>query len=141
VFISRRVKSRVRVMRAAVCGVQGVGSKGGVGVALKVGQTTLAFVTCHLEAKKNEMRRQQYRTLVQRMGRKLGEPGLDLPVQFHHVIWCGDLNYRCVSEEGDYLSSEYVVDMLQQGRNREVSGVGGWSPYTADLTGLLHVTW
>jgi len=65
-----------------------------------------------------------YSNLIQRLGKKLGEPGLDLNIQFHHVIWAGDLNYRCVGSDGGYISSQEVVKMLREGRNREVRGGG-----------------
>ena len=58
----------------------------------------MAFISCHLEAgNKFEERRAQYQELSYELGGKLGHgAGVDLGTQFHHVVWVGDLNYRCV---------------------------------------------
>jgi hypothetical protein len=70
------------------------GSKGGVGVAMGIYDTTIAFVNAHMASKRPEMRRAQYAELVDRLGVKLGGRGFGLNESFHHVIWMGDLNYH-----------------------------------------------
>ena len=32
-----------------------------------------------------------------------------------HVIWCGDLNYRCVARDGGAIDAESVVRLLERG--------------------------
>ena len=54
----------------------------------------IAVLITHLEANKKETRRTQFRELMNNLGSQLGERDFDLTTQFHHVIWCGDLNYR-----------------------------------------------
>jgi hypothetical protein len=55
----------------------------------------------HLEAgNKFEERRGQYREVSLGLGTKLGEEGFDLAQQFHHTVWVGDMNYRCVQGAG-----------------------------------------
>ena len=58
----------------------------------------MVFISCHLEAgNKFEERRAQYQELSYELGGKLGHgAGVDLGTQFHHIVWVGDLNYRCV---------------------------------------------
>ena len=73
-------------------------SKGGVAAALALDGQSVAFVSCHLDAgNKFEERRAQYREISAGLGAKLGcEEGADLAQCFHHVVWAGDMNYRCV---------------------------------------------
>lgn len=87
------------------------GSKGGVGVALGVYDSTIAFVTAHMASKRIDMRRQQYCDLVERLGAKLGGRGFQLTEEFHHVVWMGDLNYHCSK-----CSAEEAAAMLRTGR-------------------------
>lgn len=70
------------------------GSKGGVGVGLGVYDSTIAFVNVHLASKRIDLRRQQYKDLVERLGAKLGGRGYALNEEFHHVVWMGDTNYH-----------------------------------------------
>ncbi|KAA0152003.1 hypothetical protein FNF27_05252 [Cafeteria roenbergensis] len=87
------------------------GSKGGVGVALGVYDSTMAFVTAHMASKRIDMRRQQYCDLVERLGAKLGGRGFHMTEEFHHVVWMGDLNYHCAG-----CSAEEAAACLRQGR-------------------------
>lgn len=89
-------------------------------MALNISGTTIVLVTCHLEAMKRDVRRAQYRELMQQLGEKLGEKDLDLTVQFHHVIWTGDLNYRCVETNGEPMAAERVASMLRSGLNGQL---------------------
>ena len=87
------------------------GSKGGVGVALGVYDSTMAFVTAHMASKRLDMRRQQYCDLVERLGAKLGGRGFHMTEEFHHVVWMGDLNYHCAG-----CSAEEAAAHIRQGR-------------------------
>jgi hypothetical protein len=86
-------------------------------VALNIAGSTIVLVTCHLEAMKRDVRRAQYKELMSQLGEKLGEKDFDLAVQFHHVIWTGDLNYRCVEVNGDPMPADRVAAMLSNGLN------------------------
>lgn len=91
-------------------------SSGGVAVALSVYQRTMAFVCCQLDLKNNEVRKEQYTSLLTGLGSQLAESGFHLNEQFHHVVWCGDFNYTLVDTSGNKMPSETVVKMLQDGR-------------------------
>jgi hypothetical protein len=119
VFVNKKLfGTGVRLLGCVAQAVEKLGSKGGVAVALKVMHSTICFVTCHLEAKHNEVRRAQYKELVSQLGSQLGENGFDLTAQFSHVVWTGDLNYRCVKTNGTPMPAEEVVVLLQNGENR-----------------------
>ena len=110
----------VRLLSCVAHPLEKFGSKGGVAVAINVRGSTVVFVTCHLEASKRDVRRQQYRELVVGLGEKLGIAKLDLQSQFHHIIWTGDLNYRCVERSGEPMASERALAFLQRGNNFEL---------------------
>ncbi|GIL84443.1 hypothetical protein Vretifemale_13061, partial [Volvox reticuliferus] len=88
--------SDVRTSKQAT-GVAGVATnKGGVGISLRVWETTIAFVNSHLAAHQDRTRARNnnYRDIIR--GLKLDWQGsnMDVLTAFHHVIWVGDLNYR-----------------------------------------------
>ncbi|GIL56823.1 hypothetical protein Vafri_12132 [Volvox africanus] len=88
--------SDVRTSKQAT-GVAGVATnKGGVGISLRVWETTMAFVNSHLAAHqdRSRARNNNYRDIIR--GLKLDSQGsnMDVLTAFHHVIWVGDLNYR-----------------------------------------------
>ena len=99
-YVRKALMKDVRVLACVAHNLEKLGSKGGVAVALDVAGSTVVIATCHLEAMKRDTRRTQYRELMKELGASLGERGYDLPSQFHHVIWTGDLNYRCVERTG-----------------------------------------
>merc|ERR1711871_1276068 len=73
-----------------------VGNKGGLLVRFVCGDTSLAFVSCHLAAHEGEKHRRArndncYEVLE---GARVGIETLDVVPQTHHVFWMGDLNYR-----------------------------------------------
>jgi hypothetical protein len=69
-------------------------NKGGVATALQVWDTSLCFVNSHLAAHQGATKRRNsdYSEIVE--GLQLGERGMDIMNQFHHLVWVGDLNYR-----------------------------------------------
>lgn len=71
-----------------------VGNKGAVGVAFRYHETSLCFLSSHLAAHQEQvdMRNQNYYEIVEEL--HLGNQAFDLTNHFHHVFWCGDLNYR-----------------------------------------------
>jgi hypothetical protein len=94
-------------------------SKGAVAVALSIHSKIFLFLSCHLDASKHELRRHQYRDLLLSLGTQLGEESFPLVSQCHHVIWCGDLNYRLTDPFTQQpLSSERVLTALERGEQR-----------------------
>lgn len=78
-------------------GLGHVGSnKGGVCTVMHLWDTSLCFVNSHLAAHQNfvERRNSDYCEIAASPNLVLGEPGMDIMSQFHHVVWMGDLNYR-----------------------------------------------
>ena len=119
-FVRESQAERVEVLRVANRAFTSLGSKGAVAALLRVdGATTVCFVTCHMEAHSNDLRRAQYRLAQSALGQRLGEAGWALNCQAHHVIWCGDLNYRCVAPDGGSVASDTILGLLREGRNRE----------------------
>jgi hypothetical protein len=116
-YVRRGAKAQVRVLGCVAHPLEKLGSKGGVAVALAIRGATVVFVTCHLEAAKRDTRRLQVRELLRELGDKLGHPGFGLTAQFHHVVWCGDLNYRCVEADGAPMAADKCGAMLRAGQN------------------------
>ncbi|GAB0493984.1 hypothetical protein MMPV_005272 [Pyropia vietnamensis] len=80
-----------------------VGNKGAVGVVLRLGDTSVAFINAHLAAhdgpKYRRERQEDVKDLVRSLERdradaKRGDGGLPLFHRFTHLFWMGDLNYR-----------------------------------------------
>lgn len=74
---------------------------------------TMAFINAYLSDKKAVSRRQQYMDLCERLGKKMGARGFQLNEQFHHVIWMGDLNYKCHT-----INAEQAMSLITEGRHR-----------------------
>jgi len=85
------------------------GSKGGAAVVLHLAGTTIAFVSCHLPANSLDGRRDAFKYLVNQLGEALGDPSFSLTLQFHHVIWMGDLNYRMHD-----ITIDRVMELIEQ---------------------------
>eukprot|EP00742_Colponemidia_sp_Colp-10_P004786 GILJ01005106.1.p1 GENE.GILJ01005106.1~~GILJ01005106.1.p1 ORF type:complete len:859 (-),score=93.67 GILJ01005106.1:299-2875(-) len=97
-FLNRSLRQGgfVRLLKnAAVSLGLSEGSKGGVGAVLWVMGSTIAFINCHLSANSVQERRHGYQYLVDHLGNELGNRFFQLNEQFHHIVWMGDLNYRC----------------------------------------------
>eukprot|EP01062_Namystynia_karyoxenos_P077343 TRINITY_DN7763_c0_g1_i1.p1 TRINITY_DN7763_c0_g1~~TRINITY_DN7763_c0_g1_i1.p1 ORF type:complete len:775 (+),score=393.07 TRINITY_DN7763_c0_g1_i1:103-2325(+) len=97
------------------------GMKGGVGIALKFHNTSMAFVNCHLAARleRCNMRNINVAEIVNQI--QLANKDIDLCSQFHHVFFMGDMNYRVEMEHAeaeDLIASKqylkiYAQDQLQ----------------------------
>ncbi|GLI66127.1 hypothetical protein VaNZ11_009857 [Volvox africanus] len=88
--------SDVRTAKQAT-GVAGVATnKGGVGISLRVWETTMAFVNSHLAAHQDRTRARNnnYREIIRGLKLDCQGSNMDVLTAFHHVIWVGDLNYR-----------------------------------------------
>jgi hypothetical protein len=76
-------------------GIMGImGNKGGVAVAMRLHTLSLCFVNSHLAAhtEKNADRHRMFEEIDS--GLKVGNNELDMSMQFDHLFWIGDLNYR-----------------------------------------------
>lgn len=93
-----------------------VQSRGAVAAAISVFGRNILFINSHLEAKNNDIRREQYTKLVVALGSQLAETGYHLTEQFHHVIWFGDLNYRLVDTSGNRMPVDTAVKLMEDGR-------------------------
>ena len=121
IFIHERLLPVTRVLAVTRRAFSPIHSKGGVAAVLSIAGSTVVFITCHLEAHKNDMRRSQIRDLISHLGSQLAEEGFHIISQFHHVIWCGDFNYRLVDPElNTPLPADLAVQMLRDGQNRKL---------------------
>lgn len=105
-------QGRIHVLASAAHCVQQYSSKGGAATVLRIDLSTLCFVTCHLEAKRHDERRRQYRELVQVLGGALADrPGVDLTSLCDHLVFAGDLNFKmCVGGSGPLKTTTEVLD-------------------------------
>jgi hypothetical protein len=128
VFVSERLRKRgFRVISTGSRGLDRFSSKGAAGVSVAIANgagtaVTLAFLSSHLEAgDKSEARKQQYRDLSEKISGLLCAPGLEMTTQFHHVVWVGDMNYRCVEADGGPLMKpDAVLKALECGEVRKL---------------------
>jgi phosphatidylinositol-3,4,5-trisphosphate 5-phosphatase 2 len=111
-----------------------IGNKGGVGVAFYFNDTPLMFVTCHLAAhqKKVADRNTNYRDIMKSFSSKFAPDPFSIHSGFHHIFWCGDLNYRVdhpreevlnLIREGNYLGL-LNVDQLKRERDNQNCFIG-----------------
>lgn len=105
-------QGRLRVLASAAHCVQQYSSKGGAATVLSIDLSTLCFVTCHLEARRHDERRRQYRELVQVLGGALADrPGVDLTSLCDHIVVAGDLNFKmCAGGSGPLKTTTEVLD-------------------------------
>lgn len=69
-------------------------NKGGVGIACRVWDTSVCFLNSHLAAHDDQYQRRNDDFAEIVGGCKFGEK-LECTQAFHHLVWMGDLNYRC----------------------------------------------
>jgi len=91
------------------------GSKGAVGMVVRIFDTTVACISCHLSAAALAERVDQYRKVVDGLGNTLGNKFFQLNSQFHHILWMGDMNYRLMDIEIDK-----AVSLLSAGNFKEL---------------------
>jgi len=122
--------TKVHVASAATGGPGGMlGNKGGLVVRLRLGATSLAFVSCHLAAHSHMLSRRNHNCseLLRETASALGPRHLTAAAQFDHVFWLGDLNYRtdlnaaaaAAGEEAPFPTDEehhgQVLRLVEQG--------------------------
>lgn len=116
IFVRSSLLGDVSVLATASHSLSASSSRGAVAVALSVLGRTVAFVSCHLDAKQVDKRREHFQQIVAALGSQLGESGFHLNEQFHHIVWFGDLNYRLVDTSGNAMPVESAVKMLEDKR-------------------------
>jgi hypothetical protein len=104
-----------------------IGNKGGCLISLRVCDTTLCFVGCHLAARPERIKKREddYRAIISRSCGYLGQSSTELTHQFDHVIWSGDLNYRVD------IPFDEVVDLTSQRQWATIAGASSSSMIVA----------
>lgn len=69
-------------------------NKGGVGIACRVWDTSLCFLNSHLAAH-DDMCARRNDDFAEIVGGCMFGEKLECTQAFHHLVWMGDLNYRC----------------------------------------------
>mmetsp|Transcript_24844 Transcript_24844/g.41402 ORF Transcript_24844/g.41402 Transcript_24844/m.41402 type:complete len:642 (+) Transcript_24844:209-2134(+) len=71
-------------------------NKGGILVTMEVDGTKLAFISCHLTAHEGVKHCEERNASIYEIfgGVRAGDERFDVSVQFHHLFWMGDMNYR-----------------------------------------------
>ena len=124
----------VSYLSSGACRVGKTGSKGGVGILIRVLGSSVVFVNCHLAANSQTKRIEHYRKISSKLGAKIGLKDFELTEQFRHIVWMGDVNYRLVD-----VDAETVLSRIALGRRRELFELDGlvlhqkqgvaWEPY------------
>ena len=70
------------------------GNKGGVAVRVRVGTAELCFINSHLAAH-DDMERRRNDDFAEIVGGCAFGEKVECVQAFHHLVWFGDLNYRC----------------------------------------------
>lgn len=110
-FVSERIRRHVQLCKEAGVSLGFTeGSKGAAGFVLKIFSTTIAFLSCHMSSRTISDRRDSYTSLIEGLGNSLGDHYFQLLEQFHHIVWCGDCNYRLQS-----LSAPLACQYIQSG--------------------------
>ena len=127
----------VSYLSSGACRVGKTGSKGGVGILIRVLGSSVVFVNCHLAANSQTKRIEHYRKISSKLGAKIGLKDFELTEQFRHIVWMGDVNYRLVD-----VDAETVLSRIALGRRRELFELDGlvlhqkqgvaWEPYVCD---------
>ncbi|KAL1518982.1 hypothetical protein AB1Y20_003251 [Prymnesium parvum] len=105
VYARRELLPQVSHVHSAhvACGIGDVlGNKGGVGISLCVGRTSILFINSHLAAHQHKVneRNTDYHRINATLGLHPPIPpddtarGAGCVAEFDRVIWCGDMNYR-----------------------------------------------
>ena len=71
-----------------------IANKGGVGVSVKVWDTSVCFINSHLAAH-DDMTRRRNDDFAEIVGGCFFGEKVECVHAFHHLVWFGDLNYRC----------------------------------------------
>lgn len=115
------------------------GSKGAVGALMRVKDTTLLAVSCHLAKHDLQKRRDQYGEICRKLAEGLAvssvssapsasaSPGAsapspsavsgigDLHCQYHHIIWFGDMNYHIKKVDEGGCTADEAISCVRDG--------------------------
>ena len=91
---------------AIACGIGNtLGNKGGVGIGLRVGHTSLLLVACHLASGQRKVAERNADVLAIDSRLQLVGPTQSstshasrATLRFDRVLWCGDMNYRVAGQ-------------------------------------------
>eukprot|EP00456_Euglypha_rotunda_P033424 TRINITY_DN25889_c1_g1_i5.p1 TRINITY_DN25889_c1_g1~~TRINITY_DN25889_c1_g1_i5.p1 ORF type:complete len:101 (-),score=15.10 TRINITY_DN25889_c1_g1_i5:23-325(-) len=88
-----------------------MGNKGGTAVSFTLNDISLCFVNTHLAAHQHKVDKRNEDVAEVIKGIKMGakQERMDILNQYHHVFWCGDLNYRL-----DFGDQEEIGRAVQQ---------------------------
>jgi hypothetical protein len=115
------------------------GSKGAVGALIRVKDTTLLAISCHLAKHDMQKRRDQYGDICRKLAEGLaassplsspsastspGASGLgpaaggvgDLHSQYHHIIWFGDMNYHVKKAKDGGCTPDEAISCIRDGQ-------------------------
>ncbi len=118
VFVHRHILPVCGSVHSSVvaCGIGNtLGNKGGVGIGLRVGHTSMLVVACHLASGQSKVKERNENasaidTRLQLVGptQSSTSHASRATLRFDRVLWCGDMNYRLAA------SREEVQGWLQQ---------------------------
>jgi hypothetical protein len=88
--------SHVDVSKEATGLAHVMGNKGGIAIALRFGESSFCFVGSHLAAHLEHVkqRNSDFCEIIEGVSSNIGHKDMEIGTEFHHVFWCGDLNYR-----------------------------------------------
>lgn len=91
------------------------GNKGGVTIALKFCETPICFVGCHLAAHQGEMKRraEDINEIIEGVSSFLGSSDMFFNIEYPHVFWAGDLNYRIDTSQDSKKMGRQWVDRVK----------------------------
>mmetsp|Transcript_6060 Transcript_6060/g.11326 ORF Transcript_6060/g.11326 Transcript_6060/m.11326 type:complete len:669 (+) Transcript_6060:612-2618(+) len=98
-----------------------VGNKGGLAVLLRLWDTRLCFVACHLAAHQNKLedRNENVRMILRSI--RVGNKELDMHHQARHTLWMGDMNYRLDMQQPSHAEDwEAAMELMQRHKWREL---------------------
>jgi hypothetical protein len=127
------------VKRGTSLGIFGKASnKGAVGLPIRIGDQRLAVVTCHLASdssgkNKVEKRNKDSQGVLSDLSVGMDDSQADLHHSHHHVVFCGDLNYRIVGLSPDECLDK-IVDASVGGGAGGDAEAGGETKDNVDAT-------
>ncbi len=129
IYARKTLLSRIDGITAAVegTGLGGVvGNKGGVALHLRIDDSSVVFVTCHLAAHQDRSSRRNKDVADILAGIRLNRRNLDMMHSARYCFWSGDLNYRLnygtQGKEHSPTQQQFdtIVSKIQSGKREEI---------------------